>query len=200
MRRLAAVYVGLVALACSSASSQIVKTWRDPTYAGQEVKRVLVIGLSPNPKNQQAFEYAVADRLQQLGIQPFPAYDHLPRGKMADEETISALVAKERIDVVLVTKLVTVRSEKEYVPGTYAPAPYYHGMYPYYASGYAAVYSPGYVNEAQAAYLETNAYDTRTKKLVWSGLTRTFDYSSVDSAVVSVAPTIVTALRDQGIV
>jgi hypothetical protein len=199
MKRLATVCLGLVALACSTTSTQLVKTWREPSYVRGEVKRVLVVGLSPTAKNQQAFEYAVAERLQQIGIQPFPAYDYLPRGKMADEETIAALVKRETIDLVLVTRLVTIRSEKEYVPGSYAPAPYYYGMYPYYSYGYATVYSPGYVTEAQAAYLETNAYEPQSKKLVWSGLTRTFDYSSVDSAVVSVAPTIVTALRDQGI-
>ncbi len=189
----------LVATACSSTSSQLVKTWREPTYVGRTIKKVLVIGLSPTAKNQQAFEYAVADRFQKVGVQPFPAYDVLPRGKMVEEETIKAFVQKEAIDIVLVTKVVTIRSEKEYVPGSYAPAPYYHGMYPYYAAGYSAVYSPGYVNEAQAVYLETNAYDVEAKKLVWSGLTRTFDYSSVDQVVVSVAPTIVRALQDQGV-
>ncbi len=202
MRRSWIVSLGmfaLVATACSSASSQLVKTWRDPTYTGRIVKKVLVIGLSPTAKNQQVFEYAVADRLQKAGVQPFPGYDVLPRGKMADEETIKAVVEKEGIDVVVVTKLVTVRSEKEYVPGSYTPAPYYHGMYPYYAAGYSAVYSPGYVNEAQAVYLETNAYDVQARKLVWSGLTRTFDYSSVDQAASSVAPTIVRALQDQGV-
>ncbi len=194
-------WVGTFALvaACSSTSSQLVKTWRDPTYTGRNVKKVLVIGLSPTAKNQQAFEYAVADRLQKVGVQPFPGYDVLPRGKMADEETIKAVVAKEGIEIVIVTKVVTMRSETEYVPGTYTPSPYYHGMSPYYAAGYSAVYSPGYVNEAQAVYLETNAYDVEARKLVWSGLTRTFDYSSVDQVVVSVAPTIVRALQDQGV-
>ena len=201
MKRSAIVAMGMagVLMACSTTSSQLVKTWRDPTFVGRQMHKVLVIGLSPTAKNQQTFEYALSDQFKKVGLQPLPGYDVLPRDKMADEATILGIVKKEAIDLVVVTKLVTVRSEKEYVPGSYTPGPAYYGMYGYYSASYSAVYSPGYMNEAQAAYLETNAYDVETKKLVWSGLTRTFDYSSVDQAAQSVAPTIVRALQDQGI-
>lgn len=198
MKRWTTLILG-IALACSSATSQLVKSWREPTYTGREVKRVLVIALAPVAKNQQVFEYEVAGQLVKAGLKPYPGSDVLPKGKMADEAAIMDVVKKEAIDVVLVTKLVTVRSEKEYVPGAYQPVPAYHGVYSYYSAGYSTVYAPGYVNEAKAAYLETNAYDVASNRLVWSGLTRTFDYSSVDNAVRTVAPTIVRALQEQGI-
>lgn len=198
MRRHAIVSLCLCAVACG-ASTNLVKTWRDPTYTGREVKRVLVIGLTPNAENQQKFEQAVAERLAKIKVEPFIGYDVLPRGQMADKETVVGVVKKLGIDIVLVTKLVTVRTEAEYVPGSYAPPPGYHGMYPYYSYGYTAVYSPGYVTQTQAVYLETNAYDGPAEKLVWSGLTRTFDYSSIDSIAFSAAKSITIALADQGI-
>jgi hypothetical protein len=189
----------LCAVACSGASTQMVKTWRDPAYTGREVKKVLVIGLTPKAENQQKFEYAVAERLQKLKIQPFTGFDVLPKGQMADRETITGAVQKLGIEIVVVTKLVSVQNEAEYVPGTYSPGPAYYGMYPYYSAGYTAVYSPGYVKETQAVYLETNAYDAQAQKLVWSGITRTFDYSSVDTVSASAAKKIVDALLDQGV-
>jgi len=198
MKRQAMVSLCLCAAACG-ASTQVVKTWRDPAYAGRQVKRVLVIGLTPKVENQQKFEYAVAERLQRIKIEPFTGYDVLPKGQMADRETVTRAVEKLAIDIAIVTKLVAVQSEAEYVPGTYSPQPGYYGMYPYYSAGYAVVYSPGYVKETQAVYLETNAYDAQAQKLVWSGLTRTFDYSSVDSISSSAAEKIVNALVDQGV-
>ena len=199
MRRHAIVSLCLCAAACG-ASTHLVNTWRDPAYTGREVKRVLVIGLTPNAQNQQLFEQAMAERLKRVQIEPFMGYDVLPRGQMADQETVTGAVKKLGIDVVLVTRLVAVRTEAEYVPNpSYAPSPTYHGMYGYYSTGYTTVYAPGYITQTQYAYLETNAYDVPAQKLVWSGLTRTFDYSSVDSVTTSAAKRIVNALLDQGI-
>ncbi len=200
MNRRALVSLCLCAAACG-ASTNLVRTWRDPGYTRREVKRVLVIALTPNLQNQRTFEDAMAARLASVQVEPFKAIDVLPQGRMADQDTITEAVRKNAIDLVLVTKLVALRTEAEYVPGSvaYAPSPGYYGMYPYYAAGYTAVYSPGYVTSTQAVYLETNAYDTAAGKLVWSGLTRTFDFSSADAVSTSAAKQIAVGLIDQGI-
>ncbi len=200
MSRVTLIVGCLLAVACG-ASTGLVRTWREPTYTGRgEGKKVLVVALTPKAHNQQTFETAMAERLLKMQLEPYRAYDVLPRGKMADQETVAGTIQKLGIDFVVVSKLVAIRTEAEYVPAaSYAPAPAYRAMYPYYATGYAMVYSPGYVTQTNAVYLETNAYDVRAEKLVWSGLSRTFDYSSVDSISTSAAKTICDALLDQGI-
>jgi hypothetical protein len=200
MRRLALVSLCLGAVACSTATTQLVKTWRDPAYTGREVKKVLVIGLTPNPQNQQLFEDAMGERLAKVGVATYTGYATLPKGQMASQEKVVEIVRSLGIEIVVVSRLVALRNEVEYVPtATYAPAPGYYGMYGYYSYGYTAVYTPGYVTQTQAAYLETNAYDVQAEKLVWSGITRTFDYSSVDAVTRSAAKRIVTGLLDQGV-
>ncbi len=196
MRRVTVVWLLLCALGCG-ASTTVVGTWRDPAYATRDVKRVLVIGLTPRAESQQKFEEAMAARLQRAGIEPFKGYDVLPRGQLADEGTVTAAVKKLGIDMVLVTKLVAVRTEAEFVPT--APTPGIYGMYPYYSYSYTTVYATGYVTQVQAVYLETSAFDVPAQKQVWSGLTRTFDYSSIDSIITSAAKRITNALLDQGI-
>ena len=198
MRRHGVAALCLFAASCA-ATTGLVSTWRDPSYSGREVKRALVIGLTPKPENQQVFEQAMADRLEKIHVQAFKAFEVLPRGQMADQQSIAAAVQKHGIEVVLVTKVVAIRKEVEYVASAYAPPPSYYGMYPYYSAGYSAVYSPGYVTQTDSVYLETNAYDVQSQKLVWSGVTKTFDYSSVADISSSAAKKIVSSLLDQGV-
>jgi hypothetical protein len=196
-----AVALCVVVAAACGAQTNLVRTWREPAYAGRDVKRVLVIGLTPNQKNRKVFEYALAAQLQGLKYQPLAGIDVLPKDRMADREAIAALVKERGIDIVLVSRLVSLQTETEYVPpAVYAPATASHAMYPYYAGGYATVYQPGYVTERQVVYLETNAYDAPQEQLVWSGLSKTFDYSDIEGVSDSVAKTIVKALQDQGVI
>ncbi len=189
-----------VVAGCPATTTNLVRTWREPTYTGRDVKKVLVIGLTPNQSNRKVYEYALAARLQEMRYQPLASIDVLPKDRMADKETVAAVIQQYGIQVVLVSRLVSVQSEVEYVPPVaYAPPPGYYGFYPYYAGGYTAVYSPGYVNERQVVYLETNAYDAQQEKLVWSGISKTFDYSSIEGVSASVADTIARALVDQGV-
>jgi hypothetical protein len=187
----------VAAVGCPSASTSLVRTWRDPGYSGREAKRLLVIGLAPNEGNRKTFEYAVAARLQHMKYEPVTAYDVLPRDRMADRETIAAVVKERGIDLVLVSRLVSKHTEAEFVPTAgYATG----GYYPYYAGGYSRVYAPGYVAEREVVYLETNAYDARQERLVWSGTSRTFDHSSIEDVSDSVAEAIASALKDQGVI
>ena len=198
-RWLTLVYICALAAACG-ATTNLVKTWRDPTYTGRNVKRVLVIALTPNQHNRQVFEYAMASRLQAMKYQPFTGYDLLPRDQMADRAAIADAVKRNGIEIVLVSKLVSVQTETEYVPPAGAPPPGAYGFYPYYSAGYATVYSPGYVQEKQVVYLETNAYDAQKEQLIWSGISKTFDYSSIENISESVADKITRTLVDQGVI
>jgi hypothetical protein len=111
-------------------------------------------------------------------------------------------VVKERaVDLVLLTRLVAVRQEGSYVPpasglgvGVYAPPAAYSGFYPYYSYSHSVVSSPGYVDERTVLQLETRVYDTRSEKLVWSAISKTFDYSSASDVAESVASALIDAL------
>jgi hypothetical protein len=78
---------------------------------------------------------------------------------------------------VIVTRLVDQETVQEYYPPSYttvaAPSAYYGGWYGYYSLGYTYMSSPGYVAENKVFRLETNLYDVKESKLLWSGLTET---------------------------
>jgi hypothetical protein len=194
------VVLCVVAAACSTTTTQLIRTWRSPAYTPREVKRVLVIGLTPNQHNRKVFEYAMAARLQAMKYQPLAGYDVLPKERVADRALLSATVKEKGIELVLVSRLVSVQTEAEYVPPTYySPYSASYTFYPYYSTGYETVYAPGYVTTRQVVYLETNAYDAQTEQIVWSSISRTFDYASIEDVSDSVAKEIVHALHEQGV-
>jgi cation diffusion facilitator family transporter len=121
MKRWTTLILGIT-LACSNVSSQMVKTWREPTYAGRELKNVLVIALTPVAKNQQTFEYAICDQLVKSGRKPFPASDVLPKGQMATEEAIAAFVVA--IALFAASAGIAINSIREITSPHHAPAPF----------------------------------------------------------------------------
>jgi len=76
-----------------------------------------------------------------------------------------------------VTRVVDQETVQNYYPPTYstvaAPSAYYGGWYGYYSLGYTYQTSPGYVEENKVFRVETNLYDLKGDKLMWSGLSET---------------------------
>ena len=109
-------------------------------------------------------------------------------------------------DAVLVTRLVQVNKESQYVPGTtyvdsYWGSPYSRGgYYGHYSSSYAVVHDPGYVIENTIVQLETNIYDTETEALIFAAASETLNPDSVSDAIQKFAKTMVGELMEQGLI
>lgn len=203
MKRLATPLLALCAVAVAAcATTQMTNVWRSPNYQGAPNLRILVLGVGPNPANVKIWEDAMAKKLKSLDRQPVTGYSVLPPGQMVDKAEIMALVKQNNIDLVLVTRFVSQKTQVDYVPPTvtYVPPPAYYGFYPYYSYGYGVAYSPGYVTETSVVFLETNAYSAADESLVWSGVSKTFDYSSVGDVASSVASAVAQSLVQTGII
>ena len=111
----------------------------------------------------------------------------------ADIETFKKAIIASGAQIVTISRLVDVASETVYHPGTtaYIPAAGYYGMGAYYHSSYMMVSDPGYVSESKIYKVETNVYDVKTEKLIWSGLSDTTDPSNYQEAIASIAVLVV---------
>ncbi|MBS7564414.1 hypothetical protein KHS38_08340 [Mucilaginibacter sp. Bleaf8] len=58
---------------------------------------------------------------------------------------------------------------------------YYNRFWTYYNNWYPYLYAPGYYDQQQVYYLETNLYDARTEELIWAAQSETYDPSSIDN-------------------
>ncbi len=200
MTRLAktfALAAGLAALSCSGASTTLVGTWRDPAYQARPVRSVLILAVTSDATRRMVFETAFQNKFKAYGIQPFPGSALFPVDSLPTRDDIVRVVRERNIDLVLVGRLVNVKTETAYVPPTtmmYAPPPGYYGMYPYYSYGYGVAYSPGYVAEWTTIQIETNVYSVATEKLVWSAVSKTVDATSPQDVTDGVANAVMEGL------
>ena len=195
---LAAVAAPLLLAGC--ASTNMVQVWRDPSYVPVPVKRVFVVAIIPNPQYRVDFENAVAKSLTDRGIQSATAAGVFPPGQL-DKDAVTDYVKKNDAQLVVVMRLNKVTTQV-YNPPTVAyvpPAPYYGGWYGYYGYGYGAVYSPGYYSEDTTVQAETNVYAVAGERLIWSGSSSTFNFTSATEAASSVAASLVNDLSKSGI-
>jgi hypothetical protein len=173
LRNLFGFLLGGALLVTACATTQINAIWKDPSYQSRPA-RVMIIGVAKNPLNRRLFEDEFAVQLKDRGTEGIASYTVLPDKQQDDQAAIAAKVKELKADAVLITRLVSKKTVQSYVPGTvYFPPPYYGTWPDYYGYGYRYLYSPGYITESQYAVMETNLYETRHDKLVWSASSET---------------------------
>jgi hypothetical protein len=76
---------------------------------------------------------------------------------------------------------------------------YYGGFYGMYGYGWGAAYSTGYLRTDTIVSVETNLYQLDGDKLLWSGVTETFNPNEITKMVNEIADTVSKDLRSRGL-
>jgi len=196
----------LVVMSAAGKSSKLVLSWKNPAYVeGKKFHTVLALGLSDKTVIRADFEDALAAQLAQLGMDTVPGNAILlrPEGTQSDLNYIRTQIRDNKIDAVVVSRLVKVENTSTYVPGTaYAPPfPYYSSFYGYYGAVYPVVYSPGYLREEKKVRIETNVYATSSGEgeLVWTCITDTFNPTNLDKAIDRLVKVVVKQMQSDGV-
>jgi hypothetical protein len=183
----------LLSLVSCGSSTSLVGRWNDPAYQGRSGQKVLVVALAESERNAKVWEDSFGKALTAVGAQPIPGSQFIPVSTAADSSTFVAAVQQSSAELLAVTRLVSAEKETSYVPGStyYTPAPYHYGYYGYYYSSWGMVNEPGYYVEDKVYNLETNLYDVQTRKLVWSGLTRTVNPETIQIAADEITESVI---------
>jgi hypothetical protein len=192
--------------ACSS--TKMVHSWSSPGFNKQTVKKVLVLGISPNAALRRTFEDSFSVELEKRGYQAVSGYLWIPDATNLDRDAIIARIKAENVTHVLVTRIVGTKEVVTYhAPtvavgyGGYGPG-YYGSWSTYYTVGYGAVMDPGYTTVNDVVTLETNLYDASKEKdaLVYSGESATWtDQAQSGSKIDSVITAVVTEMRRKSV-
>ncbi len=183
----------------SCETTTLTSVWKDPTYQGKQIRKILIIGVSDKPAIKRVFEDEFARQLQIKGIEGIQSYTILPSEGPQDKDIIQAKVKELNIDGIMITRLIDKKKVEAYYPAErlssippppppyppddnppdyyppyYYPHGYYYDWYRYYYDGYQYTTQPGYKVEDEIVVLETNIYDAKTDKLIWSALSDTF--------------------------
>jgi hypothetical protein len=172
--KLSTVALALGVLSSCTASTKLSSSWVDPTAPSHQFSKIVVVGVAQNAGVRRKYEDAFVKDLHSRGVNAVPSYQVLGEGRI-DKDAAAAKLSEQGVDGVVVTRLVDQQTVNTYYPPTYssvaAPSAYYGGWYGYYNMGYMS--SPGYYSEDKVYRVETNLYDLKNDKLMWSGLTDT---------------------------
>jgi hypothetical protein len=200
-----AVVVGLLT-GCASTTLQ--STWVDPAFTGGPFKKVFVMGLARNVTARRVFEDIMVAKLQAAGVQAVPAYRFIPGDSAVPEPSFDAAVAKSGADAVMMTRLLGIETQTNVstmmVPGPVVGPRFGPGFGPGWGAGWWGPYNAWYavpqVTQYQIATAETTLYDVRTKRLVWTAISQTFNPQSVQTEAPGLADAVIGALRARGLI
>ena len=191
---LLAVTVFLLA-GCSQ--TKVTSVWVDQEYQGDGINNVFVVGVSKDGGLRRIFEDEFVALFRQRGVSAVPSYRLLPDKDLEDENMLVSKVEESGSDAILITRLIDIRRDTQYIPPdyVYAPPPYYYGgWHGYYSRAYMV--SPGYMVEYETAVLETNVYDLKTDKLIWSARSDAPTDGSMGKHIREFAQSIITQLAE----
>jgi hypothetical protein len=165
------ILIAMLVTACSS--TQLTSVWKDPSYQTRPAK-IMVVGVAKNPLNRRLFEDEFVQQLKSRGTDAIASYTVFPDAQQGDPAAIAKKVAELGADTVLITRLVSKKIVRVYVPGSpYYPPPFYGNWPDYYGYGYRYMYTPGYIAEDEYAVIETNLYEAKSNKLIWAASSET---------------------------
>lgn len=188
-------------LSCG-ATTNLTGMWADPEFKpdSQKINKILILGMAQREGTRRAFEAEMAKAFEKKKIAAMGSLEAMPFDVELDSLNFPTYFADSGVDGILVSRMVGVDRKVSYSPGySYAvPHGYYNGFYGYYGATYGVVHSPGYLSTYDVVNVETNLYRLSDKKLIWSGMSETFDFSDSMDAINSFSANVVPELVKKG--
>lgn len=156
----------------------LMRTWSTTEDYDRKFNNILVMGLinNVNLRNEVENEVVFTGRKFDLrcvnGMSMFPPELGKP---FEDVERAKERMRKDGFDGVVTVTLVDI-NEPRYIPPetAYSPLVYYDRFGNYFFRTYDLVYRPGYFTRNTNYFIETNFYELKVGKLVWSGRSTIF--------------------------
>ena len=185
-------------VSCKQDKTTVPLSWRNPSFEQMVFKKLFIIGVGRDDGARRLFEDTFAKAIAARGASAQASWGSLPQSEQMSEEQIRAAIDGGNFDGVLVTRLLGVDQDQEYVPPSTHPVPtsyYGYGYYGYYGTSYATVHQPGYFKTNTTFRLETNLFHVASGDLVWSGQSQTVNPDSLKEVIESMTAAIAKKLK-----
>ena len=179
----------------SCTSTKLTRTWTHPKYRGSQFSNVLVIGVAEKEEIRRSFEKKFVAKLKAAGIKAVKSLSVMSKDQKIEKETILPAVREIGADAVILTYLIGVKEKEVASPSaSYTPPrDEYHGGSMYNISDYDR--GPRHYTTRVKVRLETNLYDVKTEKKVWSARSGTLNPKSDTALMDSVIDALVKDLK-----
>ena len=202
MKKISSILTVIVLILMNSCSStQIVSSWRAPDkhVHASDWKKVLVLALLRNETNRRSAEDQMVKYLDGKGI---TAYSYLDENfDRKDEQALRNKIKKDGFDAAITMRLIDVDQEKVYEPAQYYTYPlYYDDFVKYYCRNWMYYNIPGYYTITKKFIIETVVYSIQDDRIIWSGITATYDPNGVKRLTAEIAHVIRNRMQQEGFI
>jgi len=192
----------MIIISCSGAKTEIIGEWQEESYQKGNIDKVLILGIfnKDKPLLRRNFEDGMTKAFKDGGISATASMDHMPYDQTIDSTTFEKYFKDLDVDAAVVSRLVGIDEARDYKAGYLYTIPFnnYYGFYGYYYAGLQYANSTGYLSQNVVVVLETNIYETKDKKLIWSGISETVDPDKASDVIKSFGGELVSKLRKEG--
>ncbi|QGU31739.1 hypothetical protein [Thermochromatium tepidum] len=187
-------------LGACAATGPVSSVWIQPGQTPRQYERLVVFGVTNNPKVRRAYEDNFVKRLQTLGITTWASHELVSDRQLGRLARMTEGYAKVKADGVLITHLVTDESASTQPAARIGSVPDHdHHLIGYFSRVYDEVSTPGYYSDPKALRLETNLYDAKQERLVWSGRSQPLDPNSEHTTLSQVIDEVIAQMQRDGL-
>jgi len=165
MKRIKAVLpllvVMIIAGASSAAQTVLTDVWKDKGHRGM-VKKIAVFWMAQAPQNRLLAENEFVRQLKERGIIAIPVYVVIPPDKFVERDAAVTMIRDLGVDAVLTLRVTDKRTVQSPIS---APGPADRKRLSDY---YTYVYDAPTWDASEPAYLETNLFEVKTERRIWT--------------------------------
>lgn len=191
----------LIMLFISCTSTKITSSWRAPEkhlHSG-EWKKILVVSLLKSETNRRKVEDEMVKYLKGKGVASYTYLDDNFNTK--NEEELRKKIKTDGFDGAITMRLIDVDKEKVYIPEERNLYPnYYNNFSQYYNRSFRNYNTPEYYVVTKTFIIETIVYSIEDDKIIWSGITETFNPNSVKNTTKEIAQVVYKKMVDEGFI
>jgi hypothetical protein len=187
-----------VLLVASCAGTELTRTLVYPAFKGEPVSNILVIAVTNQKDTRRLFEQKFVAQLKAAGIRAVSSMEAIPMPSdlKIEKQTVLAAVRQFENDAVIVTHMAGKEEKEVYTRGSYEGL----GFYNNYGRIYNYANDPGYSSSKTNVRLETNLYDIKTEKLIWSGQSKSWDIDTRNQVIDEVIQVVIHDLQKNKII
>ena len=191
-----------VLMLTSCATTELTGSWSDESLAGRTFKKIYVIAVGKRADVRAFFEDEYVKQLQEKGLGAIASHTGLPADKILDKQTIIDTITDTGVDAVLITRLTEFKGKRDVETYRTYKVPYahYNQMHEYHRKGQEDSQDDAALTKHEIVSLETNIYDAKTTKLVWSAASDTKIQDSVQKLIVFFVQEIVKKLGNEKVI
>ncbi|MGD8211327.1 MAG: hypothetical protein PVH37_09800 [Desulfobacterales bacterium] len=178
--------LSFASLIISCAGTEVTQKQVDDAYKGKPVSDILVIAVTGNEHNRRSYEKKFVAHLKSAGVDAIASEKvmPMPADLKLKTETIVDAVNQYENDAVIITQLIGKESKDIRTRGPATRMGFF-----YYSL------DPGYSSTSTTVRLETNLYDAKTGKLIWSGNSKTLSNDETDQIMNEIIKTVINNLK-----